>query len=275
MAKGRSKRTRVPELLAPPPVRIIRKARPSQPNATLKTLLAAPGRIRHPGSIAVYSGVAQASANTLLANASDVPLPGWSWERWWIDAPPAGSQVLWLTLELATQWWHWDSCITARNNTGRYKYADFGINWHWMLLPDQYYVPGAPASMGDSGTYEFYASQAPGATTWTAWWVHPSRSVTLTPEGKESDPNALALLLRSEASGRLHFMFASDFPWAQVTFNGVEASCYSIGGGPRAGDLHYSMGVALPRAGVIVGDLQVPDAEPSKAPRRVRRIRRR
>lgn len=274
MAKGRSARQRIRELHAPPPVRIIRQSRPPQPDATLKALLTAPGRIQQPGSIAIYSGTAQASANALLANASDAPLPGWSWDRWWIDAPPAGSQVLWLTLELATQWWHWDSCITTKNQSGRYKYADFGIKWNWMLLPDQYYVPGAPASMADTATYEFYASLAPNAVTWTAWWVHPSRSVTLTPQGKESDPNALALLLRSEANGRLHFMFATDFPWKQVTFNGVEAHCYSIDGGPRAADLHYSMGVALPRAGVVAGDLQITEAELSKAPRRVRRVRR-
>lgn len=275
MAKGRLTRTRVRELHTPPPVRITWQSRPSPSSAILKTLLAAPGRIQRPGGIAIYSGVAQASANTLLAPPSDVPLPGWSWERWWIDAPPAGAQVLWLTLELATQWWHWDSSIAAKNKSSRYKYADFGINWHWLLLPDQYYVPGAPASMEDSGTYELYASQAPGAITWTAWWVHPSRSVTLTPEGKESDPNALTLLLRSEASGQLHFMFATDFPWERVTFNGVEASCYAIDGGPHASDLHYSMGVAFPRAGATVGDLQVSGAEPSKGPRRVRRVRRR
>ena len=271
MAKGRSARKRARDLLVPPAVRIIRQSRPSRPDAALKTLLAAPGRVQQAGGIAISSGVAQAGANALLANPADQVLPGWSWDRWWIDAPPAGAQVLWLTLELATQWWHWDSCITQKNTSGRYKYADFGITWRWMLLPDQYYVPGTPASMEDGATYEFYASQAPNARNWTAWWVHPSRSVTLTPEGKESDPNALALLLRSEANGRLHFMFATDFPWDRVTFNGVEAACYTIDGGPRAADLHYSMGMVLPRTGIVADDLAVT----SQAPRRMRRVRRR
>ena len=128
--------------------------------------------------------MAQAGPRSLRAGLPESVLPGWGWDRWWIDAPPPAAEVLWLTLELTSQWWHWDSCISSKNDSDHYKYADFGITWRWMLLPDQYYVPGAPASMQDSGSYEFYASKAPGASSWTAWWVHLARSVTLTPEGK-------------------------------------------------------------------------------------------
>ena len=273
MAKGPSRRAREPALQAPPPVRIEKQSRPARIDGSLKDLLSAAGRVRQPGGIEIYSGVAQAAPRSLHAGLPDSVLPGWGWERWWIDAPPPGSEVLWLTLELASQWWHWDSCIGPKNDSDHYKYADFGIHWHWMLLPDQYYVPGAPASMQDSASYEFYASKAPGASTWTAWWVYLARGVTLTPQGKESDPNALALLLRTEQNGLLHFMFAYEFPWERVTFNGVEASCYTIDGGPRADSLHYSMAISLPRRNATLGDFHVARGESPESPKPLRRVR--
>jgi hypothetical protein len=257
MAKGRSIRERSFGIQTPPPVRIQNRSQPFQTNASLKHLLSAAGRVRQPGGIAIYSGVAQPSAGNLGNKLRSEPLPGWNWKRWTIGAPPPGSQVLWLTLDLATQWWKYRSNIGATNTSSHYMYVDFGITWRWMLLPDQYYVPGAPASMQDVGTYEFYASLPPGDNTWTAWWVHPSRSVTLTPEGKESDPNALALLLRSERNGRLSLMFADQFPRERVLFNGYQAAGYSIAGGPSADSLHYSMAVVLPKAGFEVEDAQV------------------
>jgi hypothetical protein len=85
------------------------------------------------------------------------------------------------------------------------------------------------------------------ATSLTAG-VHPSLSVTLTPAGKESDPNALALLLRSEHNGRLNLMFAYQFPWEGITFNGYRASCFTIDGGPHADSLYFSMGGVLPKS---------------------------
>lgn len=254
MVKARSNRTDYKERKSPRAVRIRRQQRSFPDNATLKELLATIGRVQQPGGIAIYSGVAQGGPNSLRADLSTPPLPGWGWMRWTIDAPPAGAQVLWLTLELATQWWRYSSCISSTNKSDRYQYADFGVSWRWMLLPDQYDVPGAPATMQDNNTYEFYASKAPGDNTWNAWWILPARGVTLTPAGKESDPNALSLLLRSEQNGRLGLMFAYQFPW-------IDASCYTIHGGPSADSLRFSMAVALPRPSVSVGDLRIPGAE--------------
>jgi hypothetical protein len=149
-------------------------------------------------------------------------------------------QVLWLTLEMPSQWWNYSSFGVQKNNSGHFRYLDFGVTWRWALLPNQYIVPGAPPCLQDEGTYEIYASLAPGARNWEAWWVHPSRGVTLMPSDKDSDPNALALLLRSEQSGRLHLMFA----W-QITSNWTSGGF--IGDDPfiEPSFLHFSMGVGL------------------------------
>ncbi len=288
MAKARPRRARRSRPQGPPPVRILKSFQPfQQTDATLKDLLAAAGRARRPGAVVVHSGVAHRSSSPVVVHPgvanrsssrlrsylnSELPLPGWGWWRWEIPAPPPG-EVLWCTLEFASQWWKWSSFYTSTNKSSHYQHVEFGVTWRWMLLPDAYEVPGAPATMQDGARYEFYASKPPGGNYWTAWWVQPSRSVTLTPYGKESDPNALALLLATERNGELRLMFAYQFPWSEVTFNGKQARGYTIDGGPET--LFYSYGVAVPRAPkvepvVTVKDLQIGSRElagPSKSRR--------
>lgn len=305
MAKDRSIRARGLRPEGPPPVRILKPLQPfQQPQAAVKDILAAAGLARRPGAVAVHSGLAHRSANSVVVhpgmahrgagavvvhsapdrrsgrlhshlNAEPV-LPGWGWWRWDIPAPPPG-ELLWCTLEFASQWWKWSSFLTATNDSGYAQHIDFGVTWRWMLLPNAYEVPGAPASMQDGARYEFYASKPVGSRYWTAWWVHPARSVTLTPYGKESDPNALALLLSTERSGELQLMFAYQFPWSEVTINGQEAHGYTIDGGPDT--LFYSYGVAVPRSAevepiVTVEALQTSSHESAGRPKSRRRVQR-
>lgn len=261
MAKANSPRGRRLRLKELPPVRIHKKFQPFQRNAMLAELLTAPGRVQRPGALVVHSGVARHSSSAVVVDpgvapsrstklksflSSEVNLgPGWGWSRFSIPAPLQGEVVQWVTLEYPLQWWSFSSFPYGPNESGHYQYVPFGLTWRWMLLPDLTVVPGAPASMQDGARYEFHASQPPGGTTWTAWWVEPSRSVTLTPYGKESDPNALSLLLATEYGGYLHLMFAYQFPWLEITFNGKPYTGGAfIEGGPET--LFYSYGVLVP-----------------------------
>ena len=150
------------------------------------------------------------------------------------------------------------------------------MNWHWRILPDQDLVPGAPPCLQDVGSYELYASLAPGSRSWIAWWTHPSRGITLTPDDKESDPNSLALLLRAQRNGGLGLMYAYQFPRDQVTMNGQPSWKYvgnSIGNVPPASALSYSMAVMTPRTTVPVGGMGTADGKPVRRSKRRRQRR--
>lgn len=264
MAKARPTRARRPRPQGPPPVRVHKPFQPLQPTrATLTDLLAAAGRARRPGAVVVCSGIAHRASRPHTYLSSAWPPPGWGMWLWDIPAPPPG-EVLWFTLEFASQWWRWASFAGPTNNSGYYKHVEFGLAWRWMLVPDPYTIPGYPALMDDSNRYEFYASEPPGGNGFTAWWVHPYRSVTLTPYGKEADPNALATLLATERNGELRLSYAYNF--SDITVNGKEARGYTISGGPDT--LFYSYAVVVPRAPkvepvVAVEDLQIASRKPA------------
>jgi hypothetical protein len=217
-----------------------------QANATLKKLLAAPGRARRPGALTVFSGIAQRSLSNISYLGSENPLaPGWGGWQWNIPTPPAG-EVLWFTLEFASQWWKWVA-YSLTNNSGHYKYADVALVWRWNLLPNPWEFPGWEPFMADSAGYEFYASEPPGNSAFTAWWVEPYKSVTLMPSGKlERDP--LTLLLATERNGLLRLWYGYNI--SDLTFNGKEwHGAGYIDGGPET--LFYSYAVVVPRAPVV------------------------
>jgi hypothetical protein len=279
MAKARPTRARHPTLQLPPPVRILKPFQPFDQTNAIKDLLAAAARPsgevvvrsgearRNSSAVVVHRGVARGSSSRLRSFEDDVShWFGWSWN---VPAPPAG-QVLWFTLGLWTQWWEWLG-PSGRNNTSHFLYADFGVTWRWMLLAELNGGAQLAQLMFDQNRYELYASLAPGDNLWRASWIHPARSVTLTPYDKESDPNPLALLLSTESGGELVVQFAGDFPSSGVTFNGKETHLYVIKGGPDT--LYYSYAVLVPKPQIKFPNLKVAMLRPAGPPKPLRRAR--
>jgi hypothetical protein len=179
--------------------------------------------------------------------------------------------VLWFTLEFASQWWNCQA-LGSINNSSHYKYADFSLIWRWMLLPNPYEFPGWEPFMADAAGYEFYASEPPGSNWFTAWWVEPYRSVTLTPSGKlERDP--LAMLLATERNGVLRLWYGYNV--SDITFKGKKwYGPGAIYGGPET--LFYSYAVVVPRAPVVEPIVVVEGGRTAgRAPATPRKARRR
>jgi hypothetical protein len=242
----------------PPPVRILKPFQPFDQTNAIKdggqpsgAVIVRSGEAQRSSAVVVHRGVARRSSSRLPSD----DLTYWFGWSWYVPAPPAG-QVLWFTLGLETQWWEWHAFPGGRNDTSHFLYADFGLTWRWMLLAQQ---AGAQLIF-DQNRYEWYASLAPGDNQWKAWWIHPARSVTLTPCDKESDPNPLALLLATESGGELEVRFAGDFPSSGVTVNGKEAHGYAIQGGPNT--LYYSYAVSVPKPPINFGNLQITTLQP-------------
>lgn len=252
-------------------VRVDKPFTPVQPiGAMVKDSLAVIGRatksLRRPGAVLVQSGIA--SRGSLVRRNSDPTFGTGGFYH--IPAPPAG-EVLWFTFEFYSQWWSWDA-PGPKNNSSYYKHADFALTWRWHLMTKPTFPPsgGHAIFMWDQNRYEFYASAPPGSGTYTAWWVTPYRGVTLTPYGKESDPNPLALLLGTERDGFLHVWYTFDYP--EGTFMGKDISWWV---GSRVNEpaltepiLYYSRAVLVPQAPdvepvVNVKDPQIAGREPA------------
>ena len=84
--------------------------------------------------------------------------------------------------------------------------------------------------MTDSDRYEFYSSVAPGGSGFNAAWIVPARSVTLTPDSKESNPTPLALLAGTQVNGQLGLWFRANC--SNLIVNGRQASGYTVNGWP-------------------------------------------
>jgi hypothetical protein len=203
-------------------------------SASLTKLLANVGP--YPGSVLIQSGIAHDSGQ--LYNA---PV-GWWGMAYKIDAPPPG-QVLWFTLAFNWQIWTWN-CFGPGNDSSSQKRVDFGASWRWELIANPYYFPEPlPRFMTDFGRYEFYSSVSPGGSGFNAAWIVPARSVTLTPDSKESDPTPLELLLGTQVSGKLRVWCRGNT--SDLIVNGQQPYAYTIGGRPDG--LYWSYAVRLSR----------------------------
>jgi hypothetical protein len=208
------------------------------PDAALATsealtrLLANAGDIG--GGIITESGVVHRSGRLRGAPRGS----GWRWD---VPAPPAG-KVLWVYFAFDWQIFTWDSWGPGNNSSSQLR-VDFGITWAWNLMTNPYVFPQPnPVFLQDAGRYEFYSSVPPGGSGFNAAWIAPARSVTLTPDSKESNPNLLALLLQSRRNGI--FPLWSSIAFSDEIINGHEAHGYTIDGG--ADTLYYAYAV-IPR----------------------------
>jgi hypothetical protein len=215
-------------------------------SASLSKLLT--NAITFPGSVVVYSGVAH-KQSTQVYNA----LLGWWGMSYTIDAPPPG-QVLWYSFFIDWQMWTWNSW-GPHNSSNKQMRVDFSLNWRWELIANPFFFPDPlPLFMTDFGHYAFYSSVAPGGSGFNAGWIVPAKSVVLTADSKESDPNPLQLLLGTNVNGNLRLWWRGQL--TNMLVNGQEAHGYTAGGSPSVRDIFWSCAVVLPR---------VPDVSPPNA----------
>jgi hypothetical protein len=207
-------------------------------SASLTKLLAKSGP--YPGSVVVLSGLARRETDQLYHRAV-----GWWGRIYTIDAPPPG-RVLWFSFFTSWQIWNWN-CYGPYNDSNTQLHVDFGISWRWELIANPFFFPEPlPRFMTDFGRHEFYSSVPPGGSGFDASWILPSRTVTLTPDSKESDPTPLQLLLATNVNGNLRLWWRGTLSDAVV--NGHPPS-FGIGGSATGwpGDIYWSCAVELPR----------------------------
>jgi len=237
MAKSRRSPSPRSQSQTPPVNRVDQPAHAT--SASLTKLLANSGQ--YAGSVVVLSGLARQETQQLYRRDT-----GW-WQRTYtINAPPPG-KVLWFSFFIPWQVWNWD-CWVPYNNSPTQLRADFGITWHWELIANPFYFPAPLARfMDDVGRYEFYSSVPPGREGFNASWIVPSRTVTLTPDSKESDPTPLQLLLATK--GRWNLLLGWRGSMSNAVVNGQEPSIGLIGGSPNGwpSDIYWSCAVDLAR----------------------------
>jgi hypothetical protein len=185
------------------------------------------------------SGSVQPSFQTYAA------APSWEWGYAFDFPVPPKGRVLWFQLSVDWFLWEWREPGPA-NHSNKPTRIDFGVSWAWELVANpHYFADPLPRFVDDSNRYEFYTSVSPGSSGWSAGWIAPTRTVTLTPDSKESDPTPLALLLGTKVDGALRLWYrgrASEF-----VINGTSVpSGWIYGAAPDT--IHWSWAVELPRA---------------------------
>jgi hypothetical protein len=213
--------------------------------ASLTRLLSRPDR----GPVILESGSVRPSLQTYSAPLS------WGWGYAFdFPAPPVG-HVLWYQFSVDWCLWEWREFGPA-NNTSTSMRIDFGVSWAWELVANPYYFTDPlPRFVDGSDRYEFSTSISPGSAGWSAGWIAPTRTVTLTPDSKESDPTPLALLLGTKVDGSLRLWYRGRA--TEFVVNGRSVPGGGIyGAAPDT--IHWAWAVELPRVSDATAAVQPP-----------------
>ena len=190
------------------------------------------------GQVVVQSGSVQPAFQTYAAPTS------WQFgDSFNFPAPPVG-RVLWYQFSVDWSLWEWREFWPV-NNTNKSIRIDFGVSWAWELVANPSHFPEPlPRFVQDSDRYEFYTSISPGSAGWSGGWIAPTRTITLTPDSKESDPTPLALLLGTQVDGTLRLWYRGRV-WDLVVNGKSVPSGWIYGGAPYT--IHWAWAVELPR----------------------------